>query len=204
MTCKVDEINKTSLRSDQRKHNTYRRLCSNSQGHKRRQLVHGARNRAAQLITVQEPAKSTKPTISLVRPTQTHHPSSPLFQLTVAEANTAGPRCSESCRSAYCCPNSCKLSKNSTLFRPTQTHHPSSPLFQLTVAEANTAGPRCSESCRSVDSCSGALQNRPTSDHTKKPPPSLQSNHFAVRTCQTTARARCSGREARAHCRRTT
>jgi hypothetical protein len=51
-------------------------LCSNSQLLKRRQLAHGARNRAAQLIVGQEPAKSTKATSTSLpfRPTQTHHP----------------------------------------------------------------------------------------------------------------------------------
>jgi hypothetical protein len=58
--------------------------CSNSQARKGRQLAHGDRNRARQLIAAQVPAKSTKATAnSLVRPTKTRHPSSPLFQLTV-------------------------------------------------------------------------------------------------------------------------
>jgi hypothetical protein len=46
-----------SLCSDQSKHNNHRRLYSSSQLLKRRQLAHGARNRAGQLIEVQRPAK---------------------------------------------------------------------------------------------------------------------------------------------------
>jgi hypothetical protein len=89
---------------------------------------------------------------------QTHHPRRPLFQLTGTQATTAGPRCSESCRSVDWRTRPCKkrrtqqnLSGQTTA--TTQTHHPSSPLFQLTVFQATTAGPRCSESCRSVDCC---------------------------------------------------
>jgi hypothetical protein len=42
-----------------------RRHCSNSQLRKRRQLAHGARNRARQLVVEQVPAKATKTTQSL-------------------------------------------------------------------------------------------------------------------------------------------
>jgi hypothetical protein len=51
--------------SEQRKHIAHRRLCSNSQLLKQRQLTHGARNRAGQSIVVQGPAKSTKTTAIL-------------------------------------------------------------------------------------------------------------------------------------------
>jgi hypothetical protein len=92
-----------TLCSDQSTHHRCR-LCSDSQELKRRQLAHGARNRAGQLVVAQAPAKSTKSTAnSLFRP------SSPLFQLTDAQATTAGPRCSESCRSADCRPSTCKI-----------------------------------------------------------------------------------------------
>jgi hypothetical protein len=87
--------------------------------------------------------------------TKTHHPSPSLLQLTVAQATTADPRRSQSCRSVDCCSRTCKSDEinGDPLFRTTQTHRPSPSLFQLTVAEATTAGPRCSGSCRSVDCC---------------------------------------------------
>jgi hypothetical protein len=96
-----------SLCSDQRK-----RILSNSQSLKRRQRAHGARDRAAQLIGLQIPANRRKTAaISLFRPMQTYHQSSPLFQLTDKEATTADPRCSVSCRSVDCRPSACKVDK---------------------------------------------------------------------------------------------
>ncbi len=96
---------KHSNASDQRKHITRHRLCSNSQDRKRRQLAHGARNRAGQLITSQAPAKSTKTTTYVQ--TNAHSHRCRLFQLTGTEATTAGPRCSESCRSVDCWTTTC-------------------------------------------------------------------------------------------------
>jgi hypothetical protein len=55
-----------SVQTNANKHITDRRLFSNLQDHKRRQLAHGVRNRAGQLIVVQEPAKATKTAISRV------------------------------------------------------------------------------------------------------------------------------------------
>jgi hypothetical protein len=46
----------------------------------------------------------------LFRPTQTHAG----LQLTVAEATTAVPRCSESCRSVDCCSHNCKVDENNS------------------------------------------------------------------------------------------
>jgi hypothetical protein len=57
---KIDEIGEHNFRQKKKKHthtHTHRRLCSNSQVLKRRQLAHGARNRATQLIAVRVPAK---------------------------------------------------------------------------------------------------------------------------------------------------
>jgi hypothetical protein len=83
--------------------------------------THDARNRASQLIVVQGPDENNS---NLFRQTQTHHRSSSLFQLTDIEATTAGPRCSESCRSVDCCPSTCKVDENnserSALFRTDQ------------------------------------------------------------------------------------
>jgi hypothetical protein len=50
-----------------------RRLCSNSQERKRRQLDHGARNRARQLISLQVPAKATRTAIASVQTNAAHH-----------------------------------------------------------------------------------------------------------------------------------
>jgi hypothetical protein len=59
-TCKVDETSSNSLFRPT--HTVTVVACSNSQELKRRQLAHGARNRAGQLIFVQVPANSTKTT----------------------------------------------------------------------------------------------------------------------------------------------
>jgi hypothetical protein len=59
-TCKIDE----SISLVRHRNVAYR--FSSSQDHKRRQLAHGVRNRAGQLIVVQEPAKATKTAISRV------------------------------------------------------------------------------------------------------------------------------------------
>jgi hypothetical protein len=50
--------NNSNLSSDKRKHITDRRIISNSQILKRRQLAHGVWNRSRQLIVVQVSAKS--------------------------------------------------------------------------------------------------------------------------------------------------
>jgi hypothetical protein len=109
--------------SDQIKHTIHRRLCSNSQFRQRQQLAHSARNRAGQSIFAQEPAKSTTTTATVHpgsdRPSIiTLHPSSLLFQLTVVEETTAGPQCSESCRSVDFHPSAC----NDNNKRPVQTN----------------------------------------------------------------------------------
>jgi hypothetical protein len=92
------------------KHNRHRRLRSNSQFLKRRQLTHGARNRAAQWIVVQVPAKSTKsPAMGSDKHNRYRRPP---LQLTVAEATTTGPRCSESRRSVDCWTRTCKVDEN--------------------------------------------------------------------------------------------
>jgi hypothetical protein len=49
-----------------------------------------------------------------------------------------------------------------------------------------------------------SLQNRRNIRPHTNTPSSLHSSHVAPRTCQTTARARCSRRKARTQCRRTT
>jgi hypothetical protein len=87
--CKVDEPNSNLLF---RPTQTHRRLCSNSQELKRRQLAHGARNRAGQLIAGQVP-KSTKH--------QTTHTPSFLTKQSRCSQNT-----SEHCQSTVQSPRS--------------------------------------------------------------------------------------------------
>jgi endogenous inhibitor of DNA gyrase (YacG/DUF329 family) len=96
----------------------------------------------------------------LFRTTQTtHRQPPPLFQLTGTQATTAGPRCSESCRSVNCWTRACRQNNSNPLFRPTHSAH-RTPMFQLTVAEATTARPRCSGSCHSVDCRTNPCKSR--------------------------------------------
>jgi hypothetical protein len=139
------------LCSDQRKHITRRRLFSHSQLLKRQQLAHGARNRAAQLIVVQVPAKSTKP--PLFRPQQrqkhiTHRCLCSNSQFLKRRKLAHGAR-NRAAQLIEVQPPA-KATKSPTSPLQTNIAH-RRPLIQLTVAEATTAGPRCSESCRSVD-----------------------------------------------------
>jgi hypothetical protein len=119
----------TAISSDKHKHITDRRLFSNSQILKRRQLAYGAWNRACQLIAVQVPAKSTKTTANaqLCSEQTNATPLSPLFQLTGKKATRAGPRCSESSHSVDCRPMTCKIDEINNK-RAIQTNANTSPI----------------------------------------------------------------------------
>jgi hypothetical protein len=128
-----------SLLSDHQKHITHRRLCSNSQHPKRRQLAYIARNRAVQLIVVQEPAKSTKEQNLSVQTTKnqkhiTHRRLCSNSQALKQRQLAHGARNRAAQSIVVQTP-----AKSKSVFRPTQRR----PLLRLTALQATIAGSRC-------------------------------------------------------------
>jgi hypothetical protein len=148
----------TTCKSRRKQHNlsvqtniSHRRLCSDSQIPKRRQLAHGARNRAGQLIAVQRPAKR-----KAIGKTNDEKKPSPRRRLCSNSQTQKQRKLAHSARNRahqlVAAQGPAKSTKtHQSLFRSTQTHDPSAPLFQLTAPEAKIAGTQCSESAPSVD-----------------------------------------------------
>jgi hypothetical protein len=184
--CKVDK--QQVQRPDTHKSNITQRRLSNLQGRKRRQLTHGARNRAGHSIVVQVPAKSTRSSLFRKIPS-----SSLLFQLTGVEETTAGPQCSESCRLVDCRPTACKIDNNK---RPVQANarrlcSNSQELKRRQLAHG--VRDRAGQSTLEQEPARERRGNRRKSSDTRtNTPPTLtvHSSHVAPRTCQTNANAK--------------
>jgi hypothetical protein len=155
--CKVDENNSSLLRPTH-----HRRLCSNSQFPKRRQLAHGARNRACQLIGGQVPARSTKTTAISFRQTQTntYRPPPPHVPTHRSTSDDSWPTALGIVPVSRLLCNNLQCRRKIKAIASVQTNANASAMLPLTAYKETTAGTRCSESCRSIDCWTNPCKSR--------------------------------------------